>query len=624
LQDIEFICVDDGGTDNSLRILKRFAAMDNRFKIASQKNAGYGAACNKGISLANGKYIGVLESDDFADPDFYADLVQLAEMYDCDFVKSDFYKYWTDSKRYTLIKNFDDALYGIVFTPGKIMKRFNLLEAPSSLWSAIYRRDMLERHKINFLETAGASYQDLSFSVKVFMASEAAYLTSRAYVYYRQSEGQSVKSLGKPWAVTREYAEIESRFPMTPEIFASKYHNYLWNYNRMGIEYRYHFLERFSSEFKKHLIDHEHILDEKFFRSWEPECLKMIVNAPLTYHDFRIREIYEQQEFHIIPADKPIADWTPAKKAFISIIAPCYNVERYVLSCLESLLNQEDADDVEIICVDDCSTDHTAAILEYTAKRDPRVKVISHSVNKGLSAARNTGLTHASGEFILFADSDDMLETNAIRILKSKLRGEKPVNVLNFSATVFPDEKNNDWLRKRFRTAGGYMGRCSSAAFFTRKEFCPFVWVNLIRGSLLDQKRLRFNESLRFGEDTLFLRRLFTDTEYIMLIPEKLYRYRMRDGSLMTQFNPHDQLNILNALFEDMNAQYVNFKIQPLIAQWSIDFAYASIIDSPTHIKEFLELIERYGYTPEIALSSRYQSILQKEFIAKVREAGLA
>ena len=618
-KDIEFICVDDGSTDGSLRIAKRFAALDERFRIITGKNAGYGAACNKGLDVCTGKYVAILESDDFAEPDFYADLIEIAEKNDCDFVKSDFYRYWDKSRRYIKHKIVDDILYGVVFTPCRILERFNLLNAQTCIWSAVYRRDMIDGKGIRFLITPGASYQDLSFSIKVFMSSDRAYFTDKAYVYYRQNEGQSSRALGKPWFVFQEYAEVESQFPMTKALFASKYHNYLWNYNRLGIEHKYKFLERFSNEFKKHLIENESILNEKFFASWEPEQLKLLIKSPISFHDLRIQELYEKEKIHIIPAEFPVSGSIPLSKPFISIIVPCYNVERYVQSCLESLINQEDSEDIEIICVNDSSTDRTLDILEYTSKRDPRVKVYSHNENRGLSAARNTAIKSASGEFILFVDSDDLLETSAIKILKSKIRREQQVNIINYSAINFPKIKKNDWLKKRFDTYGEYIENGSFYLFFTRKEFCPFVWVNMIRKSILDMKGLFFDESIKFGEDTLFLRRLFTNAEHVMIIPDKLYRYRLRDNSLMSLVSADNQLNILTKLLEDIEAEYSCFRLQPLIVHWAIDFVYTAINDSPEQISAFIKLLKQYGYTDEMKLAPHYHRVMYNKFLNRIR-----
>ena len=99
----------------------------------------------------------------------------------------------------------------------------------------------------------------------------------------------------------------------------------------------------------------------------------------------------------------------------ISIIVPVYNVEKYLKECLDSLINQT-LEDIEIICINDGSTDNSLAILEEYQKKDSRIKVFSQK-NQGVSAARNLGIEKATGEYLTFLDSDDRLELNTCEIL---------------------------------------------------------------------------------------------------------------------------------------------------------------------------------------------------------------
>ena len=92
----------------------------------------------------------------------------------------------------------------------------------------------------------------------------------------------------------------------------------------------------------------------------------------------------------------------------VSIIVPVYNVELYLRECLDSIINQT-LKDIEIICVDDCSTDNSYIILDEYSKKDSRIKLLKHNVNKGLGPARNTGINVAQGEYIGFIDSDDYI-----------------------------------------------------------------------------------------------------------------------------------------------------------------------------------------------------------------------
>ena len=99
LKDIEIICVDDGSTDSSGIILDEYARQDSRFCIVHKKNEGYGKAMNVGIGLATAPYVGVVESDDWIEPDMYENMLTLMEMQKVDALKTDFYRFYDDGSR---------------------------------------------------------------------------------------------------------------------------------------------------------------------------------------------------------------------------------------------------------------------------------------------------------------------------------------------------------------------------------------------------------------------------------------------------------------------------------------------------------------------------------------------
>ena len=107
----------------------------------------------------------------------------------------------------------------------------------------------------------------------------------------------------------------------------------------------------------------------------------------------------------------------------VSVVVPVYNKAPYLAACLESVLAQT-LPSLELICVDDGSTDGSREILDRFAERDPRVKVICHDRNRGAAAARNLGLDAANGEFVQFTDADDLLDPDALRLLITAARAD--------------------------------------------------------------------------------------------------------------------------------------------------------------------------------------------------------
>ena len=166
LSDIEIICINDGSTDSSPDIIREYMQADSRFKIIDKANSGYGASMNQGLDAACGKYIGILESDDFFEPDALEKLVNAAEAAEAQVAKANFWFYWsTPEEKNELFELVTAPMTGHVVNPHKETEIFYL---KPSIWSAVYRKDFLEQNGIRFLETPGASFQDSSFNFKVW------------------------------------------------------------------------------------------------------------------------------------------------------------------------------------------------------------------------------------------------------------------------------------------------------------------------------------------------------------------------------------------------------------------------------------------------------------------------
>lgn len=216
----------------------------------------------------------------------------------------------------------------------------------------------------------------------------------------------------------------------------------------------------------------------------------------------------------------------------VSIIVPCYNVAAYLDQCMESLAGQS-MEDIEIICVNDGSSDRTAEILREWRDRDGRVRVIDRK-NSGVSAARNSGMEAAAGKYIGFVDPDDVVERNMFRrLFDAAVEKDADVAVCGYhefcdrggmdmpesgwspSAGFFPEEK-----AERFRR-GTPWSRCAGT-----------VWNKLIRRELLEENGLRFIPGLRQGEDLYFCLMLLTVAPRLLILPDRLYHYRReRPGS---------------------------------------------------------------------------------------------
>lgn len=261
LEDIEIICVNDGSTDNSLKILNKFQTGDKRIRLINKENGGYGQAMNVGIAKAAGEYIGIVEPDDYVPPDMYQELYQTAKENNLDFVKADFYRFTTgaDGEREFIYNHLspDFEHYNKVFNPSRTPETLRFL---MNTWSGIYRREFLEENGIRHNETPGASFQDNGFWFQTFVYGERAMIVDKPYYRNRRDNpSSSVNSREKVYCINIEYDFIRGILIKNPEIrerfqsmyWFKKYHNYMGALWRMKEEYRREYVLRFSEELKR-------------------------------------------------------------------------------------------------------------------------------------------------------------------------------------------------------------------------------------------------------------------------------------------------------------------------------------------------------------------------------------
>lgn len=253
LKDVEVICINDGSTDGSSNILQRYAKKYTNFTVINKKNSGYGDSMNQGLKKATGEYIGIVESDDFIEPNAFEELYKLATKTSADIVKANyFYHSEAGDEIHEVVKNQK------LNTPLSISDNPSILLEEPGIWSAIYRRDFLNKNKIRFRTTPGASYQDTGFHFKSFCAAKRIVYTKKAYLHYRtDNANSSVKSLEKVNYIVGEYAEIEKyigNLDLSKEAIytlqVAKFGAYHWNLQRLPKTLAVKFAKTIKAEFK--------------------------------------------------------------------------------------------------------------------------------------------------------------------------------------------------------------------------------------------------------------------------------------------------------------------------------------------------------------------------------------
>jgi glycosyltransferase involved in cell wall biosynthesis len=267
LKNIEIICINDGSTDTSLTIIKSFMKNDLRIKLIDKPNSGYGDSMNCGLELACGDYIGIVESDDFADKDMFKILYNEAESNSFpDLLKCNYFEYWTKEDYSSIKKNIPIDLCKDIF---KAIDKKEIFFSIASIWAGLYKRSFLQTQNIWFNPTPGASYQDVSFNFLTLIKAKDIKGVDKELIYYRKdNENSSVNSIEKVYCVCDEFDFINKNLDLRRVDYrkllnALKFEIYLQNYNRIGDIFKEKFLIRMRKEFL--LEEKSNLLDTNYF-----------------------------------------------------------------------------------------------------------------------------------------------------------------------------------------------------------------------------------------------------------------------------------------------------------------------------------------------------------------------
>ena len=219
----------------------------------------------------------------------------------------------------------------------------------------------------------------------------------------------------------------------------------------------------------------------------------------------------------------------------VSILIPAYNVEKYLSQCLDSVCNQTYRD-IEIIVINDGSNDNTWTILSQYAKKDTRIKSFSRE-NKGVAITRNELLDRATGDFVLFVDSDDWIEPDMISTLVEVC--EKNSVELAMCRNVIGDSTPN----KTSQDIIVWEGKTILEKFLEHRELTGSLWNKLIRRDLFDG--IRFQPGIGYGEDAMVMWDILNRTEKIKYTKKELYHYRMNDTSISHQGLSESKMSVI-------------------------------------------------------------------------------
>lgn len=298
----------------------------------------------------------------------------------------------------------------------------------------------------------------------------------------------------------------------------------------------------------------------------------------------------------------------------ISVIVPIYNAEKYLKNSLDSILEQT-LKDIEIICINDGSTDGSLSILESYAAKDSRIILITQE-NAGVAQARNVGLKQATGQWIAFCDSDDTLPANALKILYSKSS--------NVDIVLGEYEDCSDSGKVLHRKYPKH-----TTNFFQLLFMSPCLWNKLIRRDFVEEQNLFFSQDVLVGEDVRFLAKLAECYPRWKLVRKKVYCHWSRNYSTVPSLNHRYSLEFFKSHMacrdyllslewpENLTSsveQYVYINLTPFL----VEFLFR-MINFEERRKAFLifkNFILKYDWTNKEQYFESFVCVPHKHFIS--------
>ena len=245
----------------------------------------------------------------------------------------------------------------------------------------------------------------------------------------------------------------------------------------------------------------------------------------------------------------------------LSLILPCYNVDKYLEKCLDSLINQTEKD-IEIILVDDCSTDNSFNIIQKYAKKDKRIKLFKTQTNAGYGAARNLGRDNATGEYIWFVDSDDYLEPDACEVLYNEAKNNK-LEILCFNARnvisrdVYDKVLNLDVLFNFTKWPVNVIIDVTKQGANLSEQIPFFPWTYIVKNSFLKQK---FPEQ-KYFENVVFTSTLFSKASKLKVITYTPYNYVLKEKNIfqspLNDLKIKCEMNNLSLLLDYISSNHI-------------------------------------------------------------------
>lgn len=524
--DFEVILIDDGSTDGSGMICDNMAASDARIKVFHTQNQGVSAARNLGIRKASGKYISFIDADDHIDESFLEKLRNSLIENDSGLAVCGYEEIRDGRKSLHIHK---DLLTGDIVYEAL---RQDLL---CILWNKLYVREKI-RH---FFEESISTCEDSIFCIQYYLDNNPriSFVDEPLYHYIVREGGLTGGVQKGAFDGIRRLLRVnlELSGKITDEQLRLLAVHHIYKVYFYGI-YTYIFENLVEGPIsRENLCLVSQIIHDEEYR----KIIRFILKYPLKDKN---AEKNGKGEFFLILFS--LLKWKraalmvskgkkrilrAAKEPLVSIVIPVYNAEKHLEETIQSVFGQS-YKNLEIICVDDGSSDNSLEILQSAKSKDPRVILLSQE-NQGAGMARNLGMDTAAGEYILFFDADDILRKKAVKILV-KTAVKKDTDIVFFGYEKFAGEKriHTDFSAKILKVP---MNKVISPADIADRLFQAdhgMPWNKFYKTEFLRGTDVRF-QALKNTNDEYFSRLTSVEAGRILFLNKIFVDYRVGNKS---------------------------------------------------------------------------------------------
>ena len=547
--DFEIICVDDGSTDGSPKILKHYVESCPNVKVITQCNQYAGAARNKGIVCSDGEWITFLDSDDCLASNALQRMYDVAISTNSDVVRACGYCYNNRGEK-------KDVAWSLNKDLVKDGESFRWIDRPQDIvgvsagnpWGMLIKKSLVDKYGIRFFTCPRT--EDIRFTYDVYLHAEKITVVYDQLVFHRPSEsGMESTKIKFPLVPLDARRELERKFKhdgfynsIYIGFWIAGFRSYLQMIRNLEPTNQKDDVKAYYDDIKRVLSEHpdlnfhsDSFLAEKASDYYD-QYLKLVDSKDFESYWSEItrprREIEEKfrkiEEDDLQKRQLALSSRKESHESILfSVVIPVYNAEEYIRECLVHLINQSYSM-LEIICVDDGSSDSSCDIIELEY---PSVKLIRQA-NSGARIARNNGFSHCTGEYVLFMDSDDWAEYGLFKRVAEVIESNDHPDMVMYSHSRFDQATAKFDDHHVFQNLGGVMisNLESDHRFFLNNDFVV-PWNKVVKADLIREHDLKYPD-FKCSNDRPFYFAALVHAERIAVIDDILINYRINSKSV--------------------------------------------------------------------------------------------